>query len=296
MAKIGLVTVLFKSDEVLPDFFSSIARQTHKDYILYLVDNSESEATDKMISQCLADYPVTAYKHIRTGGNIGVAAGNNTGIKLSIADHCSHVLILNNDIDIEQDFMFSAMLSLAEEKGESMIVPKIYYYGEKKIWMAGGYMDKWRALGVHYGYNKTDAPEFNVAKHVTYSPTCFMLVKKEVFEKVGFMDEKYFAYYDDTDFVLRATNRGYKIFYDPTLVILHKVSSSAGTNSAFYVYYSNRNKLYFIRKNFTGLQRYFSILYTLVSRVVFYFRFDKARRQKLVLGLKDGFKMPIEKS
>ena len=44
MAKIGLVTVLFKSDEVLPDFFSSIARQTHKDYILYLVDNSESEA------------------------------------------------------------------------------------------------------------------------------------------------------------------------------------------------------------------------------------------------------------
>ena len=81
MAKIGLVTVLFKSDEVLPDFFSSIARQTHKDYILYLVDNSESEATDKMISQCLADYPVTAYKHIRTGGNIGVAAGNNTGIK-----------------------------------------------------------------------------------------------------------------------------------------------------------------------------------------------------------------------
>ncbi|HQV60296.1 MAG TPA: hypothetical protein PLG08_05950, partial [Chitinophagaceae bacterium] len=126
--------------------------------------------------------------------------------------------------------------------------------------------------------------------------TCFMLVKKEVFEKVGFMDEKYFAYYDDTDFVLRATNRGYKIFYDPTLVILHKVSSSAGTNSPFYVYYSNRNKLYFIRKNFTGLQRYFSILYTLVSRVVFYFRFDKARRQKLVQGLKDGFKMPIEKS
>lgn len=293
MAKIGLVTVLFRSDEVLPDFFKSISRQTHKDYILYLVDNSESATTDAIISQCLKQYPVTAYRHIKTGGNIGVAAGNNTGIKLSIGDNCSHVLILNNDIEIEQDFMFSKLLSLADA-GESMIVPKIYYYDEKKIWMAGGYMDRWRALGVHYGYNKKDEPKYNIAKHVTYSPTCFMLVKKEVFDATGIMDEKYFAYYDDTDFVLRATRLGYKIWYEPSLELLHKVSSSVGTNSPFYVYYSNRNKIYFIRKNFKGLQRYFSLLYTLISRIAFWLGFDKARKQKLVQGLKDGFKMKVE--
>lgn len=293
MAKIGLVTVLFRSDEVLPDFFKSISRQTHKDYILYLVDNSESATTDAIISQCLKEYPVTAYRHIKTGGNIGVAAGNNTGIKLSIADNCSHVLILNNDIEIEQDFMFSKLLSLADA-GESMIVPKIYYYDEKKIWMAGGYMDRWRALGVHYGYNKKDEPKYNVAKHVTYSPTCFMLIKREVFDTTGIMDEKYFAYYDDTDFVLRATRLGYKIWYEPSLELLHKVSSSVGTNSPFYVYYSNRNKIYFIRKNFKGLHRYFALLYTLVSRIAFWLGFDKARKQKLAQGLKDGFKMKVE--
>ncbi|HNU15355.1 MAG TPA: glycosyltransferase family 2 protein [Chitinophagaceae bacterium] len=293
MATIGLVTVLFRSDEVLPDFFKSISRQTHKDYILYLVDNSESATTDAIISQCLKEYPVTAYRHIKTGGNIGVAAGNNTGIKLSLADNCSHVLILNNDIEIEQDFMFSKLLSLADAD-ESMIVPKIYYYDEKKIWMAGGYMDKWRALGVHYGYNQKDKPKYNIGKHVTYSPTCFMLVKKEVFDATGIMDEKYFAYYDDTDFVLRATKLGYKIWYEPSLELLHKVSSSVGTNSPFYVYYSNRNKIYFIRKNFKGLQRYFALLYTLISRIAFWVGFDKARKQKLVQGLKDGFKMKWE--
>ncbi len=293
MATIGLVTVLFRSDEVLPDFFKSISRQTHKDYILYLVDNSESATTDAIISQCLKEYPVTAYRHIKTGGNIGVAAGNNTGIKLSLADNCSHVLILNNDIEIEQDFMFSKLLSLADAD-ESMIVPKIYYYDEKKIWMAGGYMDKWRALGVHYGYNQKDKPKYNIGKHVTYSPTCFMLVKKEVFDATGIMDEKYFAYYDDTDFVLRATKLGYKIWYEPSLELMHKVSSSVGTNSPFYVYYSNRNKIYFIRKNFKGLQRYFALLYTLISRIAFWVGFDKARKQKLVQGLKDGFKMKWE--
>ena len=175
-----------------------------------------------------------------------------------------------------------------------MIVPKIYYHDEKKIWMAGGYMDRWRALGVHYGYNKKDEPKYNVAKHVTYSPTCFMLIKREVFDTTGIMDEKYFAYYDDTDFVLRATRLGYKIWYEPSLELLHKVSSSVGTNSTFYVYYSNRNKIYFIRKNFKGPQRYFALLYTLISRIAFWLGFDKARKQKLVQGLKDGFKMKWE--
>ena len=55
MSKIGLVTVLFKSDDVLPGFFKSIAKQTHKDYVLYLVDNSVNPTSDKIIAQCLAE-------------------------------------------------------------------------------------------------------------------------------------------------------------------------------------------------------------------------------------------------
>lgn len=294
MAKIGLVTVLYKSDDVLPDFFRSISIQTHTDYILYLIDNSESPATDEVIRTSLEKFPIAAYEHVKTGGNTGVAAGNNEGIKRSLRDGCTHVLLLNNDIELEQDYMFSRMLMLAEEKGESMIVPKIFYFGEPKLWMAGGYMDEWRALGVHYGYNKEDGPAYNVARHVTYSPTCFMLVKNEVFEKVGMMDEKYFAYYDDTDFVLRATRLGYRICYEPSLIVQHKVSSSAGTNSPFYVYYSNRNKLYFIRKNFSGIKRWFGITYTLLSRVVFWFGFDRIRKKKLIEGLKEGFRMKTE--
>lgn len=291
MARIGLVTVLFKSDEVLPGFFRSISQQTHRDYILYLVDNSENITTDALISRCQEDFPVTLCRHIKTGGNTGVAAGNNTGIRAALEDECTHILLLNNDIEFSQEDMFTRLLETAEVKGESLIVNRIFYYGENKLWMAGGYMDEWRALGVHYGYNKPDRPVYHVPRYITYAPTCFMLVKKEVIEKIGMMDERYFAYYDDTDFVLRATRAGFRIWYDPSLVVLHKVSSSAGTNSPFYVYYSNRNKIYFIRKNFRGIRRWFALAYTLVSRVVFWLRFDPVRRKKLIEGLKEGFAM-----
>ena len=280
MGKIGLVTVLFKSDEVLPDFFLSISKQTHKDYILYLIDNSPNPDSDTIIEKCLAKNQVTEYRHIKSPGNVGVAEGNNIGIRNALADACDYVLLLNNDIELEQDFVFSNMLALCETKDEKIIVPKIFYYDSRKIWMAGGVMNQWRALGIHFGDGKKDAPEYNKAKYITYAPTCFMLIESSVFKTVGLMDEKYFAYYDDTDFVFRALKAGYKMYYEPSLTVLHKVSSSTGGDSTFYVYYSNRNKIYFSRKNLEGIVRYFALFYTLFTRIFYYIRFDAAQRKK----------------
>jgi GT2 family glycosyltransferase len=294
MSKIGLVTVLFKSDEVLDGFFAGIALQQHTDYILYLVDNSPNDKTDEIIRHCLQKYTITSCQHIKSSGNIGVAAGNNVGIYQGLKDGCSHILLLNNDIEIEQDFVFSTLLAVCTEKGEPMAVPKIFYHPGGKLWMAGGTMNKWRALGIHTGYKQEDAPQYNVAKPITYAPTCFMLIDRSVFEKVGYMDEKYFAYYDDTDFVLRAGMKGLFIYYEPSVYILHKVSfSSGGDDSPFYIYYSNRNKLYFIRKNLRGVVKWFALLSTLFIRFFYLFKYDKAKRKKLKEGIRDGLRYPI---
>ncbi len=296
MSKIGLVTVLFNSDEVLPGFFESISRQDHKDYILYLIDNSPNPATDELILEYSSRYPVTAFKHIKSPGNIGVAEGNNIGIRNSLADDCSQVLLLNNDIELPQSHVFSCLLKLCE-KGERIVVPKILYYDTRKVWMAGGVMNQWRALGIHYGYDKSDAPEYNIARYITYAPTCFMMIESSLFKTVGMMDAKYFAYYDDTDWVLRATRAGCKLYYEPALTVLHKVSSSSGGDeSPFYIYYSNRNKIYFARKNLRGLVRIIAISYTLFTRMFYYIRFNSKQRKKLVEGLKDGFRIPCKGS
>ena len=296
MSKIGLVTVLYKSDEVLEDFFKSISRQSYKDYILYLIDNSVNDSTNSLIAQLAEDFPVSGYNHVKNANNIGVAAGNNLGAKQAFTDGCDYVLLLNNDIEIEQDFVFDKLINLCEKEQKTMVVPKIYYYDSRRIWMAGGYFDKWRALGVHFGYNRRDSPKYDIAKYVSYAPTCFMIIAKQVFEKTGYVDEKYFAYYDDVDFVLRASKNAFHVYYEPSIYILHKVSSLAGTSSPFYVYYSNRNKIYFIRKNFAGFRKYFAIGYTLLSRVAFYIRYNSIKRKKLVAGLKDGFKLSLEKN
>jgi GT2 family glycosyltransferase len=295
MSKIGLVTVLYNSDDVLEDFFRTISYQDYKNYELYVIDNSENPNTDKLIITLSNKYPITAFKHIKTGGNVGVAAGNNIGIKQAIADLCSHVLILNNDIVIEQSNCFSKMIELCKLKGEKIIANKVLYYENRKVWMAGGYMDNFRALGVHFDGDDENALQFNQEKYITYAPTCFLFVDSNVFSEVGVMDEKYFAYCDDTDFVYRCIQKGFKMFYEPSLTILHKVSSSSGgDNSLFYIYYSNRNKIYFIRKHYKGLHKLMSLGYTLLARCIFYTKFNKEKKHKLIQAIKDGFKMSVK--
>ena len=290
MATIGLVTVLFNSDDVLEDFFASITRQTYKEYILYLVDNSPGERSDAFIQRCLEKYPIPNYLHIKNTENKGVAAGNNTGIKKAIEDKCTHVLLLNNDIVIEQDDVFQKLIQLAGK--ENIITPKILFYNDRKIWTAGGYLDKFRGLGVAYGMGKDDTEKFNISKYVSSESTCFMLINVEVFAAVGLMDENYFLYVDDTDFVYRATKKGYKVLYAPSIVILHKVShSSGGTQTPFYVYYGNRNKIYFIRKNFKGIHKFISLSYVMLSRVYFYFKMDRPKKKMLIKGIRDGFRL-----
>jgi GT2 family glycosyltransferase len=293
MPSLALITVLYKCDDVLEDFFSGISKQDYTDYKLYLVDNSYNQTTTSLIHSLLKKYPVNAIEHINTGGNIGVAAGNNQGIHHALRDGCNYTIFLNNDIFIPQVDLLKRMVSLIEE--HKMVTPKIYYHNSDLIWMAGGYIDHTKAIGAHYGMKQKDSPSLNQPRYVTYAPTCFLGVDLSVIDDIGLMDERYFAYYDDTDFVFRAVQRGYKIWYEPTLFINHKVSSSSGGDySMFYIYYGNRNKIIFIRKHYDGLHRFYLFAYYFVVRFLFYYlRFDQERKKQLVKATRDGFSFQL---
>ena len=147
----------------------------------------------------------------------------------------------------------------------------------------------------HIGIGDDDGPLYSKPAYFDYAPTCFMLIDNKVFKSIGLMDEKYFVYYDDTDFVYRAIRHGYRIFFLPSLHVLHKVSSSTGgEESLFSIYYSTRNRIYFLRKNFNNLQKIPPMFFTLVTRGIRYFTFRREQRAEMIKALKAGFKMEIK--
>jgi GT2 family glycosyltransferase len=294
MARLGLVTVLFNADEVLEDFFKSISIQTFKNYVLYFVDNTPSQKTDHLIAELNERYPLSAYIHIKNPENYGVATANNQGIQLALQAGIDFVLLLNNDIVILQPFLLQQMVDKAIKSNENIIVPKILYYGTRRIWMAGGMFIHYKGTSQTTGDKQEDRGQYDTTGYVDYAPTCFMLCSKKVFDFTGFMDERYFVYYDDNDFIFRARSKGFKILYLPAVELFHKVSvSTGGAESLFSIYYLNRNRIYFIRKHYKFPLKQTALMYMIVTKAVRYLLYNAERKQQLLKAVINGLKMEI---
>ena len=299
LPKIGLVTVLYKSDNVLKGFFESLAAQSFDNYILFCIDNSPTEGTREIMADLSKLFNLTSkVRHIENDVNAGVAAGNNQGIVAALNDNCEYVLILNNDIEFYQAGLLEEILQVAVEKNENIIIPKIFFAEDKSniIWMAGGKIDKLRGLVTHIGEGEIDSEDYNKEKYFKYAPTCFMLVAKKVFETIGIMDENYFVYYDDVDFVYRAVKSGFNVLLLPSFKVYHKVGNSVGGFSNTFIYYFNRNRLYFSIKRLPFLYKLTSLFFYIVTRIQWHLKFDAQQRKSNLSGISEGIRLCFKKA
>jgi GT2 family glycosyltransferase len=222
--------------------------------VLYAIDNaSKDDSVQKLMADPLDDFVVFVNTE-----NVGVAAGNNQGIRAALKDGATHILLINNDVRFSPDLV-ATLLREIDRCDAGMIVPKIYFADTPKIiWCCGGFLDWKRGYQPrHYGAKERDAGQFDTARWVEDAPTCCMLIRTEVFAKVGFMDERYFVYGDDTDFVHRAREAGFGLYYTPAVALDHKVSIlTGGTNSEFSIRWSTRARGLFIAKHYRGLKRF----------------------------------------
>lgn len=250
--KIGVVTVTFNSEKVLPDFIQSCKLQSYKNYVLYVVDNDSHDNSIQYLEENQDGLSVCLVKNAE---NYGVAKANNQGVLKAIEDECDFVLLINNDVVFGAS-LFSDLLSGLRKHDAGAVFPKMYYHDNpRKIWCAGGtFLENRGMAALHYGIGCIDNGEYDLDRVIEYSPTCCVLLKADVFEKIGLFDEKYFVYYDDTDFFYRAKLNDIRVYYLGNTSLFHKVSSLTGGGgvSKFSLRYMTRNRVYFIRKLIDG--------------------------------------------
>jgi GT2 family glycosyltransferase len=249
---IGIVTVLFNSSEVIQDFFKSLEEQVYKDFILYVVDNKSTDNSLEIVKELSQKVGFKTHV-IAEQKNGGIAKGNNIGIKMAIAEGCEYIVLSNNDILLFPDTIKNLYTGLIEEKA-AIAAPKILFFDSGKIWYAGGRFSKLSGLTPHKGYGEEDNGQYDIRSLFIYSPTCFCLIHKSAIDKVGFFDENYFVYFDDSDFMFRAEKLGIKKIYIPESKLYHKVSSTTGGSfSDFSLRYTYRNLTYFALKQYNLL-------------------------------------------
>lgn len=177
-------------------------------------------------------------------------------------------MLLNNDTIVKPWFLNSMINSFNIDNRIGIVGCKIMYYPEKNIiWYGGGYIDWFKFIGAHYGMRQIDKGQCDNKKEIDFVTGCCMLIKREVFEKIGLLSEDYFMYFEDVDFCVKVKDAGFMIWYNPEAVIYHKIGlSSGGEESPFSIEWCTRNRLLFMNKYKNNVSRFRCML----SKIFFY--------------------------
>ncbi len=220
-----------------------------------VVDNASQNDEASIIS---TKYPKV--KVIQNQQNLGFAGGNNIGIK---AAKGKYIFLINNDT-IFKDFNINPLIERLESSPKIAIVcPKIRFSWANNPIQFAGYtsLSKITVRNHSIGYGEEDRGQYDTPHPTPYAHGAAMLIKKDIIDKLGYMPECYFLYYEELDWSMMFTRAGYEIWYDPSCTIYHKESQSTGQNSALRTYYITRNRLMLVKRNWQDFYKFIAYFY-----------------------------------
>ncbi len=260
MKKVFLIILNWNGWQLTTECLKSISAVKIKDFSLdvILVDNGSTDGSVDKFKVQSAKFKVKV-TILENKENLGFAEGNNVGIKYALENGADYICLLNNDTRVAPDFLIELLRVADSDERIGIAGGKIYFekghefhkdrYEKKNlgrvIWYAGGKIDWRNVYASHRGVDEVDRGQYDQAAETEYVNGCLMLVKKEVFEKIGLLDPKYFLYFEENDFCQKAKKAGFKLFYAPKSIIWHLNAGSSGSGSSLHEYFLTRNRLLF---------------------------------------------------
>lgn len=246
--KVYIIILNYNGKTDTLECLESIFRISYLNYKVILADNGSTDETISAVHRKFGN----KVKVIENEKNLGFAEGNNVGIREALKAGADFILILNNDTVVNPNFLDILIKNIQAHPEFSVFSPQIRKYPEKnKIWYAGGRII-WPVASVQM-FNRghlISQTKLKRATQVSFVTGTAMLIKASVFKRVGLLDKKFYLYWEETDWEVRAARAGYKFLYVPDAVIWHKVGkTSGGAKNPKMQYYFFRNNLLFARKN-----------------------------------------------
>ncbi|MDR1727508.1 MAG: glycosyltransferase family 2 protein [Acidobacteriota bacterium] len=262
--KVSVVILNYNGWDDTSHCLGSVVASAYKPYSIILVDNASKENYCGEIHKNFPDVHIH-----RNASNRGFAGGSNDGIRFALQQGAEAVFLLNNDAIISD-----AAISIVSDEMErnvdwGIIGPIINYMDEPSVIRSSGCI--FNPPG--NGYFFIEQPILPTLGDVSIIPTnivngCAMVIKREVFEKIGLLDESYFIVHEESDFCLRALKSGFNNGIIDKVLVWHKGSSSFKREGKEYQrYYDARNLFRLLRSHgqYNGRSR--------VESYVRYFRY-----------------------
>lgn len=240
----------------------SLFGQSFMNFEIFVVDNSSSDNSVYFIRQTFPQVNI-----IDLDKNYGFSKAVNIGISAALKDnYCTHILLLNNDIECDERFL-DEMLKGFEKPDIGSVASKMLNYFNRKVIDDTGNFIKKRGFPIMRGHDEQDKGQYDKKDYVFGPCAGAAIYKREVFENVGLFDEEYFAYLEDVDFSFRMQFYGYKCMYRPQAVCYHMRGATANSFKGRQIYLLERNLVLLRVKNYPVSVHLKYFLYYHLSRI-----------------------------
>ncbi len=223
--------------------------------------------------------------------NLGFAGGCNVGIRWALRSGAKYVLLLNNDTVVDPDFL-NELVNFADNNVQIGIVgPKVYHYEQPySIFNAGGNVNFYTGNTPFVGEGKSNGSRLDKIQEVDFVVGCALLIKEETIRRIGLLSEKYFAYYEETEWCTKAKKAGFKVVYVPKAKIWHK--SEKKKTSELERYYLTRNRFLFMKRNSSSFQFIVFNVFFFATNLILQMRYKLFLKPRLFIaylkGVHDG--------
>jgi len=236
---VSIIIVNWNGLELLQECLDAIQRQTYTNHEIILVDNASHDCS---VDYVCANYPQVII--IPLSENTGFTGGNIAGFHEAGGEL---IVLLNNDAVLTECWLEEMVSSLASDESVGFCSSKIIIKGTDKIDSVGDTFTT-AFTGTKMGEYESET-NYNARRYVQGACAAAVIYKREMLDKIGFLDEDFFFNHEDTDLNLRAWLSGWKCLFVPEAVVYHKVNASVGKLSDTGVYYFSRNNVWVWIKN-----------------------------------------------
>jgi len=247
----------------------SVFKLDYPNFQVVVVDNASTDNSVAVIREYYSQVIMIENKE-----NLGYTGGNNVAMRYAMQNGADYIWLLNNDTIIELDTL-SKLVNIAESSPEvGIISPIIYYYDQPNtIQYCGSYIDWTNHTIVYQKENNLDVHnEFRNGKNVCLWGTA-LLIKSDVIRKIGYLNEKFYAYWEDTEYSIRSIKGGFKNLLHSNAKIFHKTPLDIKKFmelKPYYFYFMARNEYFTWVRNLRGIEKFFFIKKYLARRVADY--------------------------
>ncbi|KKK89495.1 hypothetical protein LCGC14_2732510 [marine sediment metagenome] len=219
---------------------------------IIVVDNGSNDGSAEYIAQQCPDVELMVLP-----SNIGFGPACNRAMSKVLKEKkYDFIFFLNNDATIHPSAL-SELINAAQIYPEAGIFGAKVYYSDKPdtIWYAGAHRRQGVLAVTDVARGQIDCEQFQCCHEVDYIFGAAMLVRRNVFEKVGFFDKRFFLYLEDLDLCIRAQKAGFSLLFVPNAHVWHKGSASTSKKISLRRFYMAKSTIHFLRKHTTPISR-----------------------------------------